>query len=358
MCEEICPVDAIKVRSHEITVNHDECTHCGACVTVCPTQALSSIWFADDELQQSALKSLEATHGHPIIVCVEALAALDENQDYDHVKAIEMQCLERVDESLLMLLAVAGAQDITLVTGDCQNCPTGCMGAVWSLTSEYAIEMLQALEHPVPIRHTEELPQTLFQIERAKFQNNEISRSDILSNLKHSALDVGNLVLDEVLEDQRWSGVASILGFSKGRSVLMGATRGQICQWAMVALALQAPDSAHKDAAEVLANLQDRQFNSRIFATINIDGTKCVNCFMCAAYCLANAVGKYKPEKRVLGHMAKPYLCNQCGMCCDICRKQAITIDAKVNVGTMLQEQDILFTFEEWDQQKKELGLR
>jgi len=39
-CVDVCPTDAITVEDHAV-VNEDECTECGACVPECPTEALS-----------------------------------------------------------------------------------------------------------------------------------------------------------------------------------------------------------------------------------------------------------------------------------------------------------------------------
>ena len=39
-CEDVCPVDAIKVDDIAV-VNADECTDCGSCVDECPVSAIS-----------------------------------------------------------------------------------------------------------------------------------------------------------------------------------------------------------------------------------------------------------------------------------------------------------------------------
>jgi 4Fe-4S ferredoxin len=43
-CQEICPVDAAKVKKPfkgELTIDQDKCTSCGACVDICPCDVLS-----------------------------------------------------------------------------------------------------------------------------------------------------------------------------------------------------------------------------------------------------------------------------------------------------------------------------
>ena len=40
-CEEICPVDAVKIIDDQADVDLDWCIGCGVCVTACPTEAIS-----------------------------------------------------------------------------------------------------------------------------------------------------------------------------------------------------------------------------------------------------------------------------------------------------------------------------
>ena len=40
-CEEVCPVEAIKVENEKAKVDNDECVDCGTCVDECPEGALS-----------------------------------------------------------------------------------------------------------------------------------------------------------------------------------------------------------------------------------------------------------------------------------------------------------------------------
>ena len=44
-CIGVCPVDAIIIEKHKITVRSDICTGCSACVHVCPVDALSEDTF-------------------------------------------------------------------------------------------------------------------------------------------------------------------------------------------------------------------------------------------------------------------------------------------------------------------------
>ena len=41
ICEEVCPVEAIKVENEKAKVDNEECVDCGTCVEECPEDALS-----------------------------------------------------------------------------------------------------------------------------------------------------------------------------------------------------------------------------------------------------------------------------------------------------------------------------
>ncbi len=40
-CVSICPTEALTLKDWRLEVESEKCIHCGACVKVCPTQALS-----------------------------------------------------------------------------------------------------------------------------------------------------------------------------------------------------------------------------------------------------------------------------------------------------------------------------
>lgn len=46
-CERTCPHGAITVKNNLAVIDYDKCTHCGACVSECPTGCLKTVFFPD-----------------------------------------------------------------------------------------------------------------------------------------------------------------------------------------------------------------------------------------------------------------------------------------------------------------------
>lgn len=40
-CEEVCPVEAIKVENEKAVVDQETCVDCGTCIEECPEKAIS-----------------------------------------------------------------------------------------------------------------------------------------------------------------------------------------------------------------------------------------------------------------------------------------------------------------------------
>ena len=112
-CAEACTSGCISYGDNELLIAPEKCIGCGTCATVCPTCALEAHRPNDAELLQTCLRALEATDGESIIACERVLEAV--RGLFDPEKVVSVRCLGRVEESLLVELALAGAARITLV---------------------------------------------------------------------------------------------------------------------------------------------------------------------------------------------------------------------------------------------------
>ena len=40
-CVDICPVNAVKIKNEKALIDDKECVECGACINECPNEAIS-----------------------------------------------------------------------------------------------------------------------------------------------------------------------------------------------------------------------------------------------------------------------------------------------------------------------------
>ena len=111
-CADACTSGCISFQSGELCVDHDKCLGCGTCCTVCPTCALEAANPNDATLLMRARKALKAGGDMIVFAAQDALDAVYEAYDPEQVVALEN--LGRMEETLLVRLALAGAKEMLL----------------------------------------------------------------------------------------------------------------------------------------------------------------------------------------------------------------------------------------------------
>ena len=332
----MCPAEAISIDDGSVEVDQDACTHCGACVTVCPTQAVESTWVPWKELVSDALRAVEASGGEPILVC-ERVA--DDLSPALRQNACAMPCLERADEALLLSMAAVGSKRIILVPGECSSCGIGCGGAAWSLVVEHVEGLLRAVGSEVEIV----IDTILFQPD-APTGDLIVSRRDALTGIGGNAARTAANVVEELVRESRYGELAGALGLFGGDNLVETAARGQVCSWALGALALRRSG----DAQAAIDRLGESRVPTRVFGEPVIDSQSCSNCFLCTAYCHEHAIEKLKDGSKVVGFRIFPHRCNGCGMCIDVCRPGALRIYHHVKLADILRESSVDILYADW----------
>lgn len=382
-CVEVCPAEAIRIEPRRVAVDQGVCTHCGACVAVCPTQAVASAWQPWKSLFSRAVEAIAPTGGHPVIACEKA------RLPHGRGKVARVECLGCVDESLLLAVLASGARDVRLESGDCASCGMGCPRTVWELAADGAAAMLAAagiegeriLRSPdafpapagtgaaggadsafaedialdrgpgpydVPVSTGASVvalgasdlsrgpstPSGGVRAARAEDSDAEnvpvgevFTRRDLFGSLRGRAAKAAEGIASGLAEDSRYRVVAGVLGIdaTAGSSPFDGASRGQICAWALVALAELGGNAAPADTL----------IPSRIFSEVEIDGVSCTKCFLCVAYCQTKALEKAMDGHRAVGIVSHPLLCTQCRACVDICRPKAAALTGSVPLSAL-----------------------
>lgn len=117
-CEEVCPHDAVTVHARGVEINDVDCSGCGLCVQVCPSQALEP--------------RLQYEPGTPV-KCSRVAG-----------DAQTVHCLGRLQPTDVVRLA-HGRDELVLARGDCADCPVGParMAEVVEHTAEDARGLLE-----------------------------------------------------------------------------------------------------------------------------------------------------------------------------------------------------------------------
>ncbi len=119
-CAEVCTSGCISYNDNELIISPEKCIGCGTCATVCPTCALEAHRPNDAELLHRCIQAMRAADGEVVIACEQIVNAAEGLLDLE--KVVPVTCLGRVEESLLVTLAVAGAKHVSLIEGKCASC--------------------------------------------------------------------------------------------------------------------------------------------------------------------------------------------------------------------------------------------
>lgn len=318
-CVEACPFGALEVEANELTFDATSCVGCGACIGICPTEALVSADLPDNAIMAAAERALASADGVGVIAC----ARISSKRIADPSKYVEVSCLARVDESLVVDLAAKGVSSVVLVDGTCKTCKyRNCVAGI-DETIEQALLVLHAGGSSCAVERASAFPEELL-VEDATGMFGS-TRRGFLSDAVGAARDTAMTAAKTTIEQE--------LGM-KAQEISIGerlrVTKGG---------SLPTIDSPRHDrllnAFDTLGDQVGERLESRKFATVSIEIEKCNSCGMCAVFCPTGALRRDKAEK-----MSDPISfiefsaseCVNCGLCKDACWKGALTIEDGVSL--------------------------
>ena len=328
-CMRICPFGAVKVAANELTLDPAACVGCGACAAACPTQALIARDPSDSALSD-ACKSLAGKEGECAIACARSASKRLADPD----RYVEVSCLARVDEALLIEAAAAGARDIVLVDGTCSTCKHGpCTQDVDDIIAQ-ANGLLECQGAPALVRRSSAFPEQLI-VEDAAGRFGSTRRgflSDAASAARETAVTAARTT------------VANELGLKEGEVSIGERLRvgagGSLPR-------IQVPRHMRLlDAFDALGEPCAERLETRRLGVVSIDSLRCNSCGMCAVFCPTGALSRNPDDKpsdplRVLEFTAAD--CINCRMCCDVCWKGAITLEPGVSVQQLFDFEPVVF---------------
>ena len=283
LCVEICPHKAIS-ESRELKAK--QCTECGACMAVCPSNG-----FVDQTMDKLHDYLFEGEDRKEIVLnCPQAIP-----------RGFEIPCLGMLNrDGWMVLMLLAEDSPITIMTGVCAECQD-------RLACATSVQAFKQVHEDWP-EHAAISIQVRPDVAAAKLQTKEESQY-VAPQIKRTG----------------W----------KQKS------RDKIGEW-LPSLAAEDTYTVPKYRQWLLEALKEKTEGKIPFRALTV-ADSCTNCGVCAAICPQGALQKQeamnpdqsaedpvKEEKIVsLRLILEPQKCVQCGRCVEICRSLALSLSLK-----------------------------
>lgn len=324
-CVDACPVECITVEGNSLAVDPFACIGCGTCATACPVGALIPLKPADRQLEDLMVNSLDLNDGTAVIACREM--ADKARGRIDPGKVVRVECLSRVDESLLASLAGLDAQCVMLVCGDCDSCELSRAGQVALDVVLTMRDILTLWNSPMTVEVHQRFPSFVrFQAEYDE------GRRDLMRDARDAAFDVAAATADYEIKNALQSDEEQEFSFAMLRSA-NGRNLPQFMPHRRERL---------HEALDYLGTPRDEILTSRLWGHAELDPEACDGCGMCEMFCPTGAIRLVYDDEDAEGPRTRssrahvqavdvfPRQCLQCRTCEDICPRRAIRIDPQV----------------------------
>jgi len=321
-CAEVCTSGCISYTGEALEIDNSLCIGCGTCATVCPTCALEAHHPNDAELINACSKAISASDGQLVIACGSFLDAAQGR--YDEDKVVRVECLGRIEESLLTMLVAAGITEIRLVRGACESCEHASGWEMFEQVKETEDLLLNVWNTTANIEVSHKLPA----FTRGEEADYDVSKRAAFEEAKDEGAHLGAALAETALEKG--------LGTEEKEEpstfeYLKVKDNGALPQFI--------PDRRERllDALAELGEPEDVMINTRLWGHVIIDTEACKSCQMCATFCPTGALQKFKDEDGTFGVEHYPGDCVKCRSCEAICPAQCLEISEEVFAREMLE---------------------
>ncbi|MBM4466960.1 MAG: 4Fe-4S dicluster domain-containing protein [Chloroflexi bacterium] len=315
LCADYCPVQAI-TWGESLQVDPDTCTGCGICAAVCPTGALEAQNPTNVELL-TRIQGLAKEGASIAFACPRYLEARGKDAD----RFLQVNCLGRLDESILVGAVSLGAQTIWLLDSACQECPYAAGRAVAEQAVQRANALLQACGVPQRIFVGSQLPSEIGMATRPPAVVEGLSRRDFFSLLARQAAKTTVVAVDSVLGSQG-AQAKEDQPPKKGELPVRLPVKRQLFLAAL-----------RRIGKPVVASFEA---NGGPWAQFGFQET-CTGCQMCAFFCPTGALSKVE-EGGKAGVAFKISQCTNCRLCQDICYKEAVVLSSAVDLSKVFDD--------------------
>jgi Pyruvate/2-oxoacid:ferredoxin oxidoreductase delta subunit len=314
-CVQACPVGALRV-SESIVVDLEKCTGCGVCTTVCPTGAFEAVSPSIHAL--CGLVAQKARETKSVTFRCQHHVATDQDKPD---AAIPVTCLGRVDESILLAAAVAGAATICLQDGGCGQCERKRGSDVAICATRQVNLLLEQCGHLSRLRVVSQ-PSAGAALRAAQAERPEaLSRRAFFAMLWSAAERAKDRITTapaQAEEAGRQNRLHPIKTGEEGKYVP--------ARWQRMLESLRAVQR------QALAAKSPRD----VWAHVSV-GKNCRGCQMCAVFCPTGALSKIEMDGKS-GLSFTPSRCTGCNLCAEICLQSSIRTEPCENIEKLVNE--------------------
>lgn len=316
-CSSVCPTGAIRF-DNGLVFTAGECSGCGACTTVCPSGALSGKLPSNAEVRQ-AVKRHIALSGAVAFACETWLDKHPAERD----RVVALQCIARLDESVLADAVLGGAAQVAILDGACAQCPQGKLRRLAQHTADTVNNLLGHWQYKSAIAISHEVPTELRALPPAQDQTAGVSRRGFFSFLRSRGAGLASTALPGML------------------SVALGRREDNPNANRLVSGQTKMEPERHRHLVDALRKLATtplpREFASKLWAELSIT-PDCIGCAACAEACPSGALAAVTCDA-LWGIFHESSRCTHCGLCVNICPRKCIQMDSTVMLDLLLKQQ-------------------
>lgn len=319
-CAEACASGCIHYDGTMVKLFPDKCIGCGTCATACPTCALEAHNPNDAHLLNCCLSASDAAGG---VTCLACGQLLDQAHGlYDEEKVVRVECLGRVEESLLTSLAALRVMKIVLVRGECEACERVSGWGMAQKVCDAEIQLLRAWESVTDVLVVKKLPAAM----RAAREDHDTCRRNALRKGGRDVARMGSAMTDAAFCD----------AFGDSRENEHAPCPVKVMGDGTLPHFL--PDRRERllDALACMGEPRDVMLDTRLWGRVVIHADRCTSCQMCATFCPTEALSKHQNEEGAFEVRHRSGDCVKCQCCVNICPTGALELSEEVNATDLL----------------------